>query len=40
MVASEQIAVAGLHKPFPSVGFVEKSGTSYRLVPVSYQFNL
>jgi glyoxylase-like metal-dependent hydrolase (beta-lactamase superfamily II) len=40
MVASEQIAVAGFHMPFPSVGFVEKSGTSYRWVPVSYQFNL
>jgi glyoxylase-like metal-dependent hydrolase (beta-lactamase superfamily II) len=40
MVANDKIAVAGFHMPFPSVGFVEKSGTSYRWVPASYQFNL
>jgi glyoxylase-like metal-dependent hydrolase (beta-lactamase superfamily II) len=40
MVASDKIAVAGYHMPFPSVGFVETSGTSYRWVPASYQFNL
>jgi glyoxylase-like metal-dependent hydrolase (beta-lactamase superfamily II) len=40
MVATDKIAVAGFHMPFPSVGFVEKLGTSYRWVPASYQFNL
>jgi len=40
MVATDKIAVAGFHMPFPSLGFVEKSGTSYRWVPASYQFNL
>ena len=40
MVATDKIAVAGFHMPFPSIGFVEKSGTSYRWVPASYQFNL
>jgi hypothetical protein len=40
MVASDKIAVAGYHMPFPSVGFVETWGTSYRWVPASYQFNL
>jgi glyoxylase-like metal-dependent hydrolase (beta-lactamase superfamily II) len=40
MVATDKIAVAGFHMPFPSVGFVEKSGTSYRWVPASYHFNL
>jgi len=38
MVATDKIAVAGFHVPFPSIGFVE-SGTSYRWVPASYQFN-
>jgi glyoxylase-like metal-dependent hydrolase (beta-lactamase superfamily II) len=40
MVVTDTIAVAGFHMPFPSVGFVEKSGTVYRWVPVSYHFNL
>ena len=40
MVATDRIAVAGFHMPFPSVGFVAKSGSSYRWVPASYQFNL
>ena len=40
MVATDRIAVAGFHMPFPSLGWVEKTGTSYRWVPASYQFNL
>jgi len=40
MAATDKIAVAGFHMPFPSVGFIEKTGTSYRWVPASYQFNL
>jgi glyoxylase-like metal-dependent hydrolase (beta-lactamase superfamily II) len=40
MAATDRIAVAGFHMPFPAVGFIEKAGTSYRWVPVSYQFNL
>lgn len=40
MVSNERVAVVGYHMPFPSVGFVEKAGTSYRWVPASYQFNL
>ena len=40
MVATDKIAVAGFHMPFPSLGFVERSGTSYRWAPASYQFNL
>lgn len=38
MVATE-IAVAGFHLPFPSVGLVERVGTSYRWVSASYQFH-
>jgi glyoxylase-like metal-dependent hydrolase (beta-lactamase superfamily II) len=40
MVSTDKIPVAGYHMPFPSVGFVEKTGTSYRWVPASYQFNV
>jgi glyoxylase-like metal-dependent hydrolase (beta-lactamase superfamily II) len=40
MVSADRIAVVGYHMPFPSVGWVEKTGTSYRWVPASYQFNL
>jgi glyoxylase-like metal-dependent hydrolase (beta-lactamase superfamily II) len=40
MVSNEKIAVAGFHMPFPSIGFVEKSGADFRWVPASYQFNL
>jgi glyoxylase-like metal-dependent hydrolase (beta-lactamase superfamily II) len=40
MVSTDKIPVSGFHMPFPSIGFVEKSGTSYRWVPAAYQFNL
>jgi glyoxylase-like metal-dependent hydrolase (beta-lactamase superfamily II) len=40
MAATDKIAVAGFHMPFPAVGFIEKSGTGYRWVPATYQFNL
>ncbi|HXE87167.1 MAG TPA: MBL fold metallo-hydrolase [Hyphomicrobiaceae bacterium] len=40
MVATDKIPVAGFHMPFPSLGWVERSGTSYRWVPATYQFNL
>ncbi len=40
MVATDKIPVAGFHMPFPAVGFVEKSGTGFRWVPATYQFNL
>jgi glyoxylase-like metal-dependent hydrolase (beta-lactamase superfamily II) len=40
MVSADKIPVVGFHMPFPSVGWVEKTATSYRWVPVSFQFNL
>ncbi|GBE43767.1 putative quorum-quenching lactonase YtnP [bacterium BMS3Bbin10] len=40
MIATERIASAGYHMPFPSVGYVEKQGSGYRWVPVSYQFDV
>jgi len=40
MAATDRIAVAGFHMPFPSVGFIEKTGNTHRWVPATYQFNL
>ena len=39
MVSTDKLAVIGYHMPFPSLGYVEKAGTSYRWVPASYQFH-
>jgi glyoxylase-like metal-dependent hydrolase (beta-lactamase superfamily II) len=40
MAASDRIPVQGFHIPFPSLGFVEASGSAFRWVPVTYQLNL
>ena len=40
MVAAERIPATGYHMPFPAVGYVEKNGSGYRWVPVSYQLRL
>ncbi len=38
-VAADGIPAIGYHMPFPAVGFVERSGDSFRWVPASYQLN-
>ena len=40
MVATDGTLVAGHHMPFPSIGYVERAGDSYRWVPASYQLRL
>lgn len=40
MIAADRLAFIGYHMPFPSAGFVEKTGEGYRFVPMSYQFDL
>lgn len=40
MVATDRLLVAGHHMPFPSVGYVERDGNSYRWTPASYQIRL
>jgi glyoxylase-like metal-dependent hydrolase (beta-lactamase superfamily II) len=37
MAATEKMLVQGFHFPFPSLGYVEKDGSGYRLVPVAWQ---
>jgi glyoxylase-like metal-dependent hydrolase (beta-lactamase superfamily II) len=36
MASAEKMQVQGFHFPFPAVGYVEKDGTGYRLVPVAW----
>jgi glyoxylase-like metal-dependent hydrolase (beta-lactamase superfamily II) len=40
MAATERLAVAAYHTSFPSLGFVERAGTSYRWLPLTYQFDV
>lgn len=40
-LASEKVAVSAYHMPFPSIGYIERSGRSgYRWLPHSYQLEL
>jgi hypothetical protein len=32
-LATDRERVVGFHLPFPGIGFVERSGSSYRFVP-------
>lgn len=36
MAAAEKVLIAGFHFSFPSMGYVEKDGNGYRLVPVRW----
>ena len=36
MVSAEKAVVVGFHFPFPSIGYVEKDGANYRLVPIAW----
>jgi glyoxylase-like metal-dependent hydrolase (beta-lactamase superfamily II) len=36
MASAEKALIAGFHFSFPSLGYVEKDGSNYRLVPVSW----
>lgn len=36
MASAEKTLIAGFHFPFPSLGYVEKDGTGYRLVPIAW----
>jgi glyoxylase-like metal-dependent hydrolase (beta-lactamase superfamily II) len=38
-VATDRLPVVGYHMPFPSLGYVERAGGTYRWVPASNQFN-
>ena len=40
MVATDRLLVSGHHMPFPSVGYVERDGGSYRWVPAGYQIHI
>jgi glyoxylase-like metal-dependent hydrolase (beta-lactamase superfamily II) len=40
MAAAEKLLITGYHFPFPSLGYSEKSGNGYRLVPVVWSPSL
>ena len=40
MLAADGIPFVGYHMPFPSIGYVEKSGDAYAYAPHSYQLTL
>lgn len=39
-VATDNLPVLGFHMPFPSVGFVEHAGDSYRWIPDNYRLRV
>jgi glyoxylase-like metal-dependent hydrolase (beta-lactamase superfamily II) len=39
MATAEKMTVVGYHFPYPCVGYVEKDGNAYRLVPVAWDPN-
>ena len=39
MAATEDLLVAGYHTSFPSLGYVARSGTAYRWIPLTYQLD-
>ena len=36
MLAADKMMIQGYHYPFPSVGYIEKAGTGYRVVPAPW----
>jgi glyoxylase-like metal-dependent hydrolase (beta-lactamase superfamily II) len=36
MASTEKLLVSGYHFPFPGLGYIEKAGTGYRLVPAAW----
>ncbi|MGE0563339.1 MAG: MBL fold metallo-hydrolase [Pseudolabrys sp.] len=40
MTHAEKMMVVGFHMPFPSIGWIDKTGNDYRWMPATYQMNL
>ena len=40
MIATDKLFIAGFHMPFPGIGWIDKTQTGYRWVPVGYQLNM
>ena len=36
MLVADKMRVQGFHYPFPAIGYVEKDGNGYRLVPAPW----
>ncbi|MBZ3691510.1 MBL fold metallo-hydrolase [Phyllobacterium calauticae] len=40
MIATDRVPFIGYHMPFPSAGYLDRQGSGYRFVPVTYQFDV
>jgi hypothetical protein len=36
MAATDKLLVSGYHFPFPGLGYIEKAGGGYRLIPAAW----
>ena len=36
MASTDKLLVSGYHFPFPGLGYIEKAGSGYRLIPVAW----
>ena len=40
MAAADKMLVQGYHFPFPSIGYIEKAGSGYRMIPAAWNPNI
>jgi hypothetical protein len=40
LASRERLLVMGYHTSFPSIGFVQRAGSAYRWVPLTYQLQV
>ena len=36
MASADKLLISGYHFPFPGLGYIEKAGSGYRLIPASW----
>ena len=36
MASADKLLVSGYHFPFPGLGYIEKAGSGYRLIPAAW----
>jgi hypothetical protein len=40
MAVAEKMLVQGYHFPFPALGYIEKAGSGYRMIPAQWDPNI
>jgi hypothetical protein len=38
MAGTDRVMIAGMHIPFPGIGYVEKRGKEYQFIPALWQY--